>query len=154
MKHTFTLAFFAIAISTLGQTEKGNSLISGTISTTYSVCLPPKDAPTKRNYVGTSTGVSYGKFVKDNIAWRTDFYQTFSRNFEEENYNGQTTRQILSPRTFISLSSLGLYYLGKDRWRGFTGAGIQVNGNFSNQRTMNSGGTIASDYTQKAQILL
>ena len=127
MKYTFTFVFFVAAISVFGQTEKGNSFISGNISTQYSAGIYPKEWPRKSNEAGFSTGISYGKFVKDNIVWKNSLYGGFSRNFEQSNSSSQTT-SIIYPNSTISLSSAGLYYFGKDRWRGFVGGGINVNG--------------------------
>ena len=129
MKHTFTFVFFVFAISSFSQTEKGNSFISGNISTGYSVNAYPKAALTKSNYFSFSTGVSYGKFVKDNIVWRNSLYGGFDRIFNQTNDGSQVTATILP--TTVSLSSVGLYYFGKDRWRGFVGGGINFNGNFN-----------------------
>lgn len=95
MKHTFTLVFFVVTFSAFGQTEKGNSFISGNISTGYSVNAYPKEALRKSNYSSFDAGVSYGKFVKDNIVWRTFLYGGFSRIFNQINDGSQVTAAIL-----------------------------------------------------------
>ena len=148
MKHTFTFVFLLLSISVFGQTEKGNSFISGNISTGYSVNAYPKEALRKSNYSSLSVGVSYGKFVKDNIVWKNSLYGGLSRNFEQSNSSSQTT-SIIYPNSTISLSSVGLYYFGKDRWRGFAGGGINVNGNIYKTKSKQTGSTLPYDYTQK-----
>jgi len=148
MKHTFTFIFFVAAISAFGQTEKGNSFISGNISTGYSANAYPKEALRKSNYFSSSLGVSYGKFVKDNIVWRTNVYGAFSRIFEQSNSLSQTTSTIY-PNTVIALSSVGLYYFGKDRWRGFIGGGIDVNGTFNTTKNTETGSAFPYDYIRK-----
>ncbi len=148
MKYTFTFVFFVAAISVFGQTEKGNSFISGNISTQYSAGIYPKEWPRKSNEAGFSTGISYGKFVKDNIVWKNSLYGGFSRNFEQSNSSSQTT-SIIYPNSTISLSSAGLYYFGKDRWRGFVGGGINVNGSIYKTKSKQTGSTLSYDYTQK-----
>ncbi|WP_298349802.1 hypothetical protein [Runella sp.] len=147
MKHTFTFVFFVFAISSFSQTEKGNSFISGNISTGYSVNAYPKAALTKSNYFSFSTGVSYGKFVKDNIVWRNSLYGGFDRIFNQTNDGSQVTATILP--TTVSLSSVGLYYFGKDRWRGFVGGGINFNGNFNKTKNTRTESSFPYDYTQK-----
>ena len=148
MKHTFTFVFFVAAISVFGQTEKGNSFISGNISTRYSAGIYPKEWPRKSNEAGFSTGISYGKFVKDNIVWKNSLYGEFSRIFNQTNTGSQSTA-IIYPNTLISLSSVGLYYFGKERWRGFVGGGLEVSGTFNKTRNKETGGAMPYDYTQK-----
>jgi outer membrane protein W len=148
MKHTFTLIFLVVSISAFGQTEKGNSFISGNLSTGYSFNAYPKEAMRKSNYSSLSVGVSYGKFVKDNIVWKNSLYGGFSRNFDESNSSAQTT-SIIYPNNTVSISSVGLYYFGKDRWRGFVGGGISGNGSFYKTISRQTGGTLPYDYTQK-----
>ncbi len=148
MKHTFTFVFFVAAISVFGQTEKGNSFISGNISMGYSVNAYPKEALRKSNYSSVSVGVSYGRFVKGNIVWRTSFYGGVSRNFDRSNTASPTTT-IIYPNSSYSLSSVGLYYFGKDRWRGFVGGGINAYGNYYKTISKQIGGTFPYDDAQK-----
>ncbi len=148
MKHTSTFFFFLVSISAFGQTEKGNSFISGNMSTRYSVNAYPKEALKKFNEFSFSTGISYGKFVRDNILWRTDLYGGFYRIFDQTNAGSQTTT-ILYPNNTVSLSSLGLYYFGKDRWRGFVGGGINVHGSFYRTKNTETGSSLPYNYTQK-----
>ncbi|MFN8347729.1 MAG: hypothetical protein U0X91_22180 [Spirosomataceae bacterium] len=147
MKHTSTLVFFVLSISAFGQTEKGNSFISGNLSTGYSFNAYPKEALRKSNNVSFSAGVSYGKFVKDHIVWRTDLYGGFSRYFDRSDAGSQTTG-ILYPSN-AALTSVGLYYFGKERWRGFVGGGINVNGSFYKTVSKQTGDNFPYDYTQK-----
>jgi outer membrane protein W len=148
MKHTFTLVFFVVAISAFGQTEKGNSFISGNISTGYSATAYPKEALRKSNYSFFSMGVSYGKFIKDNIVWRTDLNGGITRIFDRSSLGAQTT-SVIHPNTTLSLSSVGLYYFGKGRWKGFIGGGINVYGNFYKTKNTETGSALPHDYTQK-----
>ena len=139
MKHSFTLSLLLLATAAFAQTEKGNSFVSGNISTGYSAYIPPKNASNKSNNFSISTGISYGKFVKDNIVWRIDVSETFNRIFWQNGSGPTQTIGTTQPNTSISLRSLGLYYFGKDRWRGFVGGGIKANGNFSKTEITNSG---------------
>ena len=132
MKHAFTFALLAFTVSTYAQTEKGNSFIAGNISTGYSTIVYPAGSTTKLNNFSISSGITYGKFIKDNIAWQTEIGEYINRNAWKDNANGQNT--ILTDRNVTaSLSTMGLYYFGKERWRGFVGGGINLSGSFYNR---------------------
>lgn len=129
MKHLFTFVFIGFALSAFSQTEKGNSFISGNISTGYSKIDYPDNVLNKSNSFSISTGISYGTFIKDNIVWRTDVSETFHRNSWSAASGNQKT-ESKDRNMSISVSTIGLYYFGKERWRGFVGGGIGLNGSF------------------------
>ncbi|WP_428653532.1 hypothetical protein [Runella sp.] len=139
MKQLFTFVSLLFSLHVFSQTEKGNSFISGNISTRYSVYTPPNGSTAKSNTFSISTGISYGKFVRDNIVWRTDISESFDRIYGKNGSGSNQTITTSIPNTNISLSSVGLYYFGKERWRGFVGGGVSAHGYFSNIETTTNG---------------
>jgi len=127
MKHSFTLSLLLLATAAFAQTEKGNSFVSGNISTGYSSNIYPKNSPNKSGTFSLSSGISYGKFIKDDILWRIGVSETFSR-YRLESNNAKFT----NPYGSLSISSSGLYFFGKERWRGFVGGGLGISGSFYN----------------------
>lgn len=127
MKHSFTLSLLLLATAAFAQTEKGNSFVSGNISTGYSANIYPKDNPNKSGTFSLSSGISYGKFIKDDILWRIGVSETFSK-YRLESNNAKFT----NPYGSLSISSSGLYFFGKERWRGFVGGGLSISGSFFN----------------------
>jgi len=127
MKHSFTLGLLLLATAAFAQTEKGNSFISGTISTGYSSNIYPKGSPYSSGTFSLSSGISYGKFIKDDILWRIGVSETFSRNYWKNNNS-----KLSNPYGSLSLNSSGLYFFGKERWRGFVGGGLSISGSFFN----------------------
>lgn len=125
MKHTFTLGILLFVTAAFAQTEKGNSFISGNISTGYSSTIYPKGSPDNPRTFSISSGISYGKFIKDNILWRIGLSETFSKNHWRSNNS-----KLSNPYGSLSLSSGGLYYFGKERWRGFVGGGLSISASF------------------------
>lgn len=147
MKHSFTLSLLLLATAAFAQTEKGNSFVSGNISTGYSIT---RLNDTKSNRAGSSTisaGVSYGKFIKDNIAWRTDVSESFNFNFVKSEFGFQSTK-VNMPVIALSFKTMGLYYFGKERWRGFVGGGVSVSGNFTKAKKV-SNPSNSTNYIQK-----
>lgn len=137
MKHTFTLGLLLLATAAFAQTEKGNSFISGNISTGYSM-IRFNDANSNRSgYSTIAAGVSYGKFIKDNIVWRTDMSESFNFSFVRSEMGFQSTK-VNIPTTALSLRTMGLYYFGKERWRGFVGGGINLSGGFTKARKVSN----------------
>lgn len=108
MKHSFTLSLLLLATAAFAQTEKGNSFISGNISTGYSANIYPKGSPYSSRTFSLSSGISYGKFIKDDVLWRIGVSETFSRNYWENNNS-----KLSNPYGSLSLNSSGLYFLGK-----------------------------------------
>lgn len=122
MKHSFTLGLLLLTTAAFAQTEKGNSFISGNISTGYSANIYPKGSPYSSRTFSLSSGVSYGKFFKDDILWRVGVVETMNFNRFVNNF-GQSISKSNNTNTTFSLSSSGLYFFGKERWRGFVGGG-------------------------------
>lgn len=127
MKNTFTAGLLLLVTAAFAQTEKGNSFISGNISTGYSSNIYSKGSPYSSGTFSLSSGISYGKFIKDDILWRIGVSETFSRYLFESNNS-----KLINPYGSLSLSSTGLYFFGKERWRGFVGGGVSISGSFYN----------------------
>lgn len=138
MKHTFTLGLLLLATAAFAQTEKGNSFISGTVSTGYSANIYPKDSPNKAGTFSLSSGISYGKFIKDDILWRIGAGETMNFTRFVNNSNLNSSKNTNNYTTF-SLSSTGLYFFGKERWRGFVGGGLSISGSFNHTKQIFDG---------------
>ena len=142
MKHTFTFLAFVLTFHAFAQTEKGNSFISGNLSTNFNVVDYPKDISMKSNSFSFSYGVVYGKFVKDNILWRSSISQSFSRSkydIDQSNFLGK----FRNPSTNVSISSGGFYYFGQERWRGFLGGGLRLSSSFSRTTQTDNNGRVS-----------
>ncbi len=148
MKHTFTLGLLLLATAAFAQTEKGNSFISGNISTGYSMNRLNDANSNKSGSSTISAGISYGKFINDNIAWRTDISESFNLNFLRSELGYQSTK-VNIPTIALSFKTMGFYYFGKERWRGFVGGGVNVNGAFTKAKKESTPSN-STDYIQKS----
>ncbi|AEI47959.1 hypothetical protein [Runella slithyformis] len=130
MKHTFTAGLLLLSTTAFAQTEKGNSFISGNISTGYSSNIYPKGSPYSSGTFSLSSGISYGKFIKDDILWRIGAGETMHFTRFVNNAGPGNSKSHITNTTF-SLSSSGIYFFGKERWRGFAGGGLSISGSFN-----------------------
>lgn len=140
MKNAYLLLLTIVALNVCGQTEKGNSFITGNLSTRFESALQSGEYTGKWRTFSLESGLSYGKFVKDNILWEVNVSERFNSSLSESSRVNYRSRGGM---TDFSLGTSGAYYFGKDRWRGFVGAGLTISAGFRDSET-NSGGAVTS----------
>lgn len=144
MKNAYVFLLIFSALSVCGQTEKGNSFIAGNLSTRVESILQSKSGEYSGKWrtFSLESRLSYGKFVKDNILWEVNVNERFNSSLSE---SSQANYRSRGGMTDLGVGTSGAYYFGKDRWRGFVGAGVNVSVSFNDSETK-SDGVLMSSY--------
>lgn len=148
MKNAYVFLLIFAALQVCGQTEKGNSLLSGSFSTRYETMFRETSYDSKVSNTSIGLGLSYGKFVEDNMLWEGSLYQTNLFTGAKSGRNS-SDRYQLANITF-GIGTGGTYFFGKNQWRGFVGAGVNVSTSFYNSETKSS--TNASSNSKRTSV--
>lgn len=149
MKNAYVFLLIFSAFSVYGQTEKGNSFIAGNLSTRVESALPSGEYSGKWRTFSLESGLSYGKFVKDNILWEVNVSERFNSSLSESSRANYRSRGGM---TDLGVGTSGAYYFGKGRWRGFVGAGLTISAGFSDSETKSDGVLISSSNSSNVNI--
>ncbi|WP_028526596.1 hypothetical protein [Runella limosa] len=132
MKNAYVFLLIFAALQVCGQTEKGNSFLTANLSTRFESTLQSGEYIGKWRAFSLESGLSYGKFIKDNILWEVNVSERFNSSLSESLRADYRSRGGM---TDLGVGTSGSYYFGKDRWRGFVGAGLTISTGFNNSET-------------------
>lgn len=146
MKNAYVLLLTIVALNVCGQTEKGNSFITGNFSTRFETTLKKTDYNSKWRSTTVGLGLQYGKFVKDNILWEINANESivFSRNV----VGSANENEFRLTNSSFGIGTSGAYFFGKNQWRGFVGGGINIDFGLINSKSEDRTNTLStSDYS-------
>ena len=83
MKNAYVFLLIFSALSVCGQTEKGNSFLTANLSTRFESALQSGEYIGKWRTFSLESGLSYGKFIKDNILWEVNVSERFNSSLSE-----------------------------------------------------------------------